>query len=155
MSIAFQSTVRWERKDAAFVDNAYSRAHVWQFDGGLEVPASASPHIVPLPMSVAENVDPEEAFVAALASCHMLFFLSVARQNGWVVDRYEDRATGEMGRNADGRTAVRRVELRPESRFSGDSLPQAEEIEQAHEEAHRLCFIANSVTTDVVVSPVC
>lgn len=150
----FEATVRWRRDDALFTDNQYSRAHTWQFDGGLSVAASASPHIVPLPMSVAENVDPEEAFIAALSSCHMLFFLALAQKRGFVVDEYCDRATGEMGPGDSGRTAITKVVLRPDCRYSGDRLPTEDDIEKMHHQAHKLCFIANSVTSDVVVEAV-
>jgi len=100
------ATIHWERGEQAFTDDKYSRAHEWRFDGGLTVPASPSPDIVPLPMSVASNVDPEEAFVASLSSCHMLFFLAIAAATGYVIDEYTDEATGHMGKNADGKTAI-------------------------------------------------
>ena len=147
---SYTATVRWERGNAAFLDNAYSRGHVWEFDGGFSVPASASPDVVPLPMSVAENVDPEEAFVASLSSCHMLFFLSIAQARGFIVDRYVDNAIGHMSKDGNGRTAVTRVVLRPDCRYSGDTLPGREEIEKMHHRAHELCFIANSVRSEVV-----
>ena len=146
----YVATIRWHRGEAPFADNAYSRGHVWEFDGGLSVPASASPDIVPLPMSVAENVDPEEAFVASLSSCHMLFFLAIAQKRGFVVDRYVDRAAGHMTKDDDGRIAVTRVVLRPDAGYSGERLPDRAEVESMHHEAHRLCFIANSVRSDVV-----
>ena len=147
----FEATVRWNRADAVFTDNRYSRAHTWEFDGGLAVQASASPHIVPLPMSVAGNVDPEEAFVAALSSCHMLFFLALAQKKGFVVDQYVDHASGELGKNDSGRSAITRVVLRPECRYSGDRQPAQDDVQKMHHQAHKLCFIANSVTSDVVV----
>jgi organic hydroperoxide reductase OsmC/OhrA len=148
------ATVRWTRRDAPFVDSRYSRAHQWQFDGGVEVPASASPHNVPLPMSVEAAVDPEEAFVAALSSCHMLWFLAIAAGRGFVVDSYRDDAVGEMGKNAEGRVAVLTVTLYPEVAFAGDRQPAADEQETMHHEAHDRCFIANSVRTDVRCEPV-
>ena len=150
----YLATVRWHRGDQAFVDEAYSRGHTWEFDGGLTVPASASPDIVPLPMSVAENVDPEEAFVASLSSCHMLFFLAIAARRGFVVDDYTDEATGTMSKNADGLDAITRVTLRPEAHYSGVSTPTREQVEKMHHRAHELCFIANSVRTEVVTDPV-
>lgn len=144
------ATVEWARHpDEPFSDNRYSRGHTWRFDGGSTVRASSSPHVVPLPLSVAEYVDPEEAFVAALSSCHMLFFLSFAARDGFIVDRYTDEAVGEMGRNADGRHAMTRVELRPRITFRGDP-PSREELEGLHHRSHEHCFIANSVTTEVV-----
>ena len=149
----YEATVRWERGDAAFVDNAYSRGHVWEFDGGLSVPASASPDIVPLPVSIAENLDPEEAFVASLSSCHMLFFLSIAQTRGFIVDRYVDNAVGHMSKDGNGRTAVTRVVLRPNCRYAGEKLPGREDVEKMHHRAHELCFIANSVTTEVRITP--
>jgi organic hydroperoxide reductase OsmC/OhrA len=146
---AYYATILWQRGSHPFVDNKYSRAHTWEFDGGLSVPASASPHIVPSPLSVPENVDPEEAFVAALSSCHMLFFLSLAAEHGIVVDRYRDQAEAQMGRNAAGRTAITRVVLRPAAVYGGESAPDRELIEALHQEAHELCFIANSVVSEV------
>ncbi len=143
------ATVRWERADQAFTDDKYSRSHVWLFDGGQLVPASASPHIVPLPYSVAENVDPEEAFVASLSSCHMLFFLSLAAKRGFVVDEYKDEALGILGKDSDGRTAMMRVLLRPNARYSGSKLPTRAQVEKLHRRSHELCFISNSVKTTV------
>src|SRR5882757_6344507 len=110
----YEATVLWQRPpDLAFTDGRYSRAHLWRFDGGAEVPASSSPQVVALPFSAAGNVDPEEAFVAALASCHMLFSLAIAAKRRFVVDRYSDRAEGVMEANAEGRVAVTRVVLNP------------------------------------------
>lgn len=146
----YSSTILWQRNGQSFADNRYSRGHVWQFDGGLEVPASSSPHVVPLPLSVAENVDPEEAFVAALSSCHMLFFLAIAAKRGFVVDRYRDEALGVMEKNADGRMAMTRVTLRPQIEFSGDRQPTRDQLERIHHQSHEQCFIANSVKTEVV-----
>ncbi len=145
----FDATIEWTRPDgAAFVDGRYSRAHVWRFDGGAEVAASSSPHSVPLPLSVAENVDPEEALVAALSSCHMLFFLSLAAKRGFIVDRYQDAARGTMARNARGRMAMAKVILNPRVEYAGSRPDRATE-EQLHRQAHDLCYIANSVTAEV------
>jgi organic hydroperoxide reductase OsmC/OhrA len=146
--------VSWERGSAVFTDNRYSRAHTWKFDGGIEVPASSSPHVVRVPLSQEAAVDPEEAFVASLSSCHMLWFLSIAAQRGFRVDRYTDDAVGVMGRNAAGKLAMTRVTLRPHVVFSGDKLPAREAIQDLHTQAHDECFIANSVTTDVCCEPV-
>ena len=146
----YTATVVWERGEAPFTDNRYSRAHRWRFDGGAEVPASASPHIVPLPKSDAAGVDPEEAFVAALSSCHMLFFLSFAAKRGLVVDRYEDEAEGVLGKDESGRLAMTRVTLRPSVRYAG-GIPEESVEETLHHQAHEACFIANSVRTEVVV----
>ena len=146
--------VLWLRGEQNFLDNRYSRRHQLRFDGGVEVPGSSSPHVVPVPMSDAAAVDPEEAFVASLASCHMLFFLSIAGKRRFRVDRYFDAATGVMGKNADGKMAVTVVTLRPEVTFSGEPIPDREEIERMHHEAHDACFIANSVKSEVRCEPV-
>jgi organic hydroperoxide reductase OsmC/OhrA len=146
------ATVSWDRFDAAFTDNRYSRAHRWMFDGGATIPASSSPHVVPVPLSDPLGVDPEEAFVAALSSCHMLWFLSIAAKRGFIVDHYEDQAVGTMARNDAGRLAMTRVVLRPDVAFSGDRLPGAADLRAMHDEAHHECYIANSVRTEVVVA---
>lgn len=145
------ATISWSRFDAAFTDNRYSRAHRWMFDGGATIPASSSPHVVPVPLSDPMGVDPEEAFVASLSSCHMLWFLSIAAGRGFVVDRYEDHAVGTMARDAAGRLAMTRVALRPEVAFGGARVPSEDEVASMHDEAHHACFIANSVKTEVVI----
>ena len=150
----YVATIHWERGAQAFTDNKYSRAHEWRFDGGMTVAASASPDIVPLPMSVAENVDPEEAFVASLSSCHMLFFLDIAAGAGIVIDDYTDEATGKLAKNADGQMAMTKVVLRPAASYSGDKIPDRAKVEKMHHRAHDLCFIANSVKTKVVTEVV-
>lgn len=150
----FKMVVEWNRDGAAFIDNRYSRGHRWLFDGGVEVTASSSPHVVPLPLSVAEAVDPEEAFVASLSSCHMLWFLSIAAKRGLVVDRYRDEATGVMGKDASGKMAMTCVTLYPETHFGGDIRPTADEVMAIHHEAHEQCFIARSVKTEVRCEPV-
>lgn len=147
----YVATIHWERGKQAFADEKYSRAHEWRFDGGAIVPASASPDIVPLPMSVAENVDPEEAFVASLSSCHMLFFLHIAAGSGFVIDEYTDEAVGHMDKNADGQIVMTKVVLRPKASYSGDKIPDQAKVEKMHHRAHELCFIANSVRTEVVM----
>jgi len=147
------ATVVWTRRGATFTDQRYSRGHRWLFDGGVEVPASASPHVVPPPASVAAAVDPEEAFVASLSSCHMLWFLHVAARRGYTVDRYRDEAVGLLGKDASGGLAMTRVTLRPEVAFGGESLPTPGEIDAMHHEAHGACFIARSVRTEVRVEP--
>lgn len=151
MSAEHTVTVAWDRFDAAFTDNRYSRAHRWMFDGGATVSASASPHIVPVPLSDPLGVDPEEAFVASLSSCHMLWFLSIAAGRGFVVDRYEDHAVGTLAPDEAGRLAMTRVVLRPVVAFSGARLPDASETRAMHDEAHHACFLANSVKTVVSV----
>ena len=147
------ATVEWSREGATFTDNRYSRGHNWTFDGGVEVPASSSPHVVPLPLSVAAAVDPEEAFVASLSSCHMLSFLYVAAKRGFVVDSYRDEAVGLMSKNDQGRTWVSLVTLRPDIAFSGSKQPARFDLDAMHHEAHEMCFIANSVKTDVRCEP--
>lgn len=147
------ATVIWKRGAEKFTDNRYSRAHRWKFDGGIEVPASASPSIVPLPLSTAEAVDPEEAYVASLSSCHMLWFLSIAAKRGFVVDSYEDTPEGVMEKNAAGQLAMTRVTLRPMTAFSGGSIPNEEMLRALHESAHHECFLANSVKTEIRIDP--
>ena len=147
----YTATVLWTRRETEkYVDNRYSRAHEWRFDGGTTVPASSSPNVVPVPMSNPAGVDPEEAFVAALSSCHMLFFLFHAAKRGFVVDRYEDEAIGSMGKNAAGAQAMVEVVLRPRVVWSGKQ-PSVEELHALHEQSHHDCYIANSVTANVKV----
>lgn len=147
--------IAWSRgAEETYLDNKYSRAHHWKFDGGAVIQASSSPDVVPLPFSVEANVDPEEAFVASLSSCHMLFFLSIAAAKGFVVDRYTDNAVGTMGRNSAGNIAMTKVTLRPEVLFSGTKLPTTEQLERMHHASHEQCFIANSVNTEVITEPV-
>jgi organic hydroperoxide reductase OsmC/OhrA len=150
---AHTATISWRRDGAQFTDNRYSRSHVWHFDGGAEVRASASPAIVPLPLSDPQRVDPEEAFVASLSSCHMLWFLSIAAQQGYCVDAYDDEAAGRMGPDADGRLAMLEVTLRPSVRFSGAAQPDAAQLDALHHEAHEQCFIARSVRATVRIAP--
>ena len=150
----YTAEITWLRGEQDFLGNRYSRRHVLRFDGGIEVPGSSSPHVVPLPMSDAAAVDPEEAFVASLSSCHMLWFLSIAAKHEFCVDRYIDSAAGVMGKNAEGQMAMLTVTLSPQVPFSGDSVPSREQIEQLHHKAHAACFIANSVKTQVLCEPV-
>ncbi len=147
----YTATIRWSRDGAAgFAKGQYSRAHEWAFDGGHVMPASASPHIVPAPWSDLAGVDPEEAFVASLSSCHMLFFLDFARRAGFVVDSYTDEAEGVLAKRDDGRMWMSRVILRPRIDWAGDA-PDDAALADLHHKAHDACFIANSVTTEVVV----
>lgn len=149
---SFGAEVIWTRKEGeTFTDHRYSRGHIWRFDGGVEVPASSSPHVVPVPYSVEENVDPEEAFVATLSSCHMLFFLHFASDAGLVIDHYTDAATGEM-KTVDGKTMITKVTLRPKVTYGG-MVPDPKLLDDLHHRAHDACFIANSVKTDVIVDP--
>lgn len=149
----YKAVVVWSRAGAKFTDNRYSRGHRWLFDDGVEVPASSSPHVVPSPMSVVAAVDPEEAFVASLSSCHMLWFLSICAQRGFVVDSYRDEAVGVMAKDSSGRLAITTVTLRPGACFGGDRRPTVEEVAAMHHEAHEECFLARSVKTDVRCEP--
>jgi organic hydroperoxide reductase OsmC/OhrA len=151
MAHQYRATVTWKRDGSAFTDQRYSRGHSWSFDGGIVVPASSSPLSVRLPYSVAEAVDPEEAFVAALASCHMLTFLYVAAKQGFVVDEYADNAVGEMSKNERGRMWVSKVILAPAITFTGEKRPSPEQLDELHHLAHEECYIANSVKSEVVV----
>jgi len=151
MAHEYRATVQWRRGDAKFTDQRYSRGHSWAFDGGITVPASSSPLSVRLPYSVAEAVDPEEAFVAAVASCHMLTFLYVAAKQGFVVDDYADEAVGVMTKNEHGRMWISRVTLAPAIRFSGEKRPTSQQLDELHHLAHEECYIANSVKSEIVV----
>ena len=144
----------WLRDGQDFLDNRYSRKHLLRFDGGLEVPGSSSPHVVAVPMSDASALDPEEAFIASLSSCHMLWFLALAVKGKFRVDRYFDAASGVMEKNAAGKMAMSVVTLKPEVHFSGDAQPTREQIERLHHRAHEECFIANSVTSEIRIEPV-
>lgn len=144
--------IEWSRDQAVFTDNRYLLRHRWVFDGGAEIKASSSPHIVPVPMSDAAAVDPEEAFVASLSSCHMLWFLSLAAKRGLRVNRYQDRAVGTLGSNGAGKLVMLRVSLRPEISWDGPA-PAESIVAELHHEAHAECFLANSVRTVVVLEP--
>ena len=150
----YTATIAWQRDGQAFSDRRYRRQHQWRFDGGAVVAGSSSPQVVPLPMSDASAVDPEEAFVASLSSCHLLWFLDLACRAGWVVDTYQDAASGVLAKNADGLLAMIEVTLRPAVRFAGDQQPDAAEITRLHHAAHAACFIANSVRSTVRCEPV-
>lgn len=150
----YTAQVLWLRGEQDFLNNRYSRRHVLRFDGGVEVAGSSSPHIVPLPMSEVAAVDPEETFVSSLSSCHMLWFLSIAAQHAFCVDRYFDAAIGTMEKNFEGKMAMSVVTLKPEVRFSGDRAPTREQIDNLHHEAHKACFIANSVKTEIRCEPI-
>lgn len=145
------ATISWRRTSPDFLKGAYSREHTWTFDGGLVVPASPSPSVVREPYSNPANIDPEEAFVAALSSCHMLSFLYVASRHGFQVDSYHDDAKGFMTKNDKGVPWVSSVVLRPRITYSGDKLPSVSEVKELHHLAHEQCYIANSVKTEVTV----
>ena len=147
----YTATIRWTRDPSTdFSKGQYSRAHKWEFDGGVTVAASPSPHVVPQPWSDLHAVDPEEAFVASLSSCHMLFFIDFARRDGFVVDEYVDQAEGVLEKRADAKMAMTKVTLRPRVTWGGNA-PDEAAIADLHHRAHEACFIANSVTTDVRV----
>jgi organic hydroperoxide reductase OsmC/OhrA len=149
----YTAIIRWTRdRSTDFANGQYSRAHEWAFDGAV-VPASPSPHVVPAPWSDQAGVDPEEAFVASLSSCHMLFFVDFARRAGFVVDSYVDEAEGVLEKRADGKMWMSRVTMHPRVEFSGEKRPGDAEIADLHHRAHEACFIANSVTTEVVIQP--
>ena len=148
---AYTATLTWLRGDEPFSDGKYSRAHEIAFDGGVTMPASSSPHVVRVPLSREDAVDPEEMFVASLASCHMLFFLDFARRGGFVVDAYVDGAEGVMGKDDRGRMAMTQVKLNPQVAWSGKA-PTLEEIRELHHKAHEACFIANSFRGDVAIA---
>lgn len=150
----YYAKIVWTCGEADFKKGKYSRSHTWIFDGGVEVVASSSPHIVPVPFSNPAAIDPEEAFVASLSSCHMLWFLSIAAQNGFSIESYIDEPVGIMGRNEEGKVAMLSVTLRPHVLFSDKHIPSPQMIESLHEKAHSECFIASSVKTSVVCTPI-
>ncbi|MEW6735282.1 MAG: OsmC family protein [Acidobacteriota bacterium] len=148
----YYANIVWQKKlGEDFVNNKYSRVHIWEFDGGVQVSASSSPHIVPLPYSDELSVDPEEAFVASLSSCHMLWFLALAAKNKHEVVSYRDHAKGIMKKNQEGKLAITLITLRPVVEFEGDNVPSTERLRELHHEAHEKCFIANSIKTEVVI----
>lgn len=145
--------VEWERGEGVFTDHRYSRRHRWRFDGGLEVPGSSSPDVVRVPYSDPAAVDPEEAFVAALSSCHMLWFLDLAARAGYVVDAYADEAAGFLTRREDGKSWLSRVELSPRVRFGAGKVPTDDDVQRLHHLAHEECFLANAYKGELVVRP--
>lgn len=149
----YAAEILWSRGDQDFLGNQYSRRHTLRFDAGIDVPGSSSPHVVPIPYSDTSAIDPEEMFVASLASCHMLWFLSIAAKRKFVVDRYTDSAVGVMDKNSQGVMAMTLVTLRPHVAFSGANLPSREELDHMHRLAHQQCFIANSVNSEVRCEP--
>ena len=147
----YSAKISWKNDSPdSFTKNRYSRAHTWVFDGGIEVPASSSPHAVRLPFSVEEAVDPEEALVASAASCHMLTFLWVAAKKGFLIESYEDNAVGEMTTTSDGKQWISKITLDPQIVW-GDKTPTAQELKELHHAAHEQCYIANSIKSEVVV----
>ena len=154
MNNQYFAKIAWSGDDTNFIAGKYSRAHIWSFDGGIEVKASSSPHVVPLPFSVENAVDPEEAFIASLSSCHMLWFLSIAAKKGFSVKSYQDESYGVMGKNTEGKVAMLSITLRPKVEFLGSNIPTSEAIHSMHELAHSECFIASSVKTEISCKPI-
>ena len=144
--------VFWNKlPEESFIDNKYSRLHRWTFDGEIELKASSSPQVVPIPMSDASAIDPEEAFITSISSCHMLWFLSLAASQKYIVELYSDEAEGIMNLNLQGEMAMTIVTLKPKIKFSGNNIPNFEEINDLHDKAHKKCFIANSVKTEIKI----
>jgi organic hydroperoxide reductase OsmC/OhrA len=154
MAHEYRATIAWRREGESgeFSKGRYSRGHEWSFDGGVTLAASSSPLVVPPPFSREDAIDPEEAFVASLSSCHMLTFLDLARRAGFVIDSYNDEAVGRMERIAPQRMAIAKVTLRPKITFGG-GVPDKAQLDDLHHQAHELCFIANSVKTEITVEP--
>ncbi len=148
-----RAVILWQRASADFLNGRYSREHTWSFDGGLAIPASPSPLVVPAPFSNPASVDPEEAFVASVSSCHMLTFLYLASRDGFVVDRYQDEAVGVMTKNEKGVPWISSITLNPGIAWSGKKLPTPQDQQRLHHLAHEQCFIANSIKTEVIVAP--
>lgn len=148
------AVIEWQRGDQPFSDNKYSRAHNWTFDGGAVVRGSSTPSaMIPPPLSDETAVDPEEALVAAVSSCHMMFFLAYARKDGFVVDGYRDAAEGTLGKDERGKMSITDIVLRPAVNWSGDKVPDATQILDLHHRAHEACYIGNSVRSTVTVEP--
>lgn len=145
-----QAEVLWVRDGESFTDGKYSRVHVWRFDGGVEISVSASPSVVPSPYSSEECLDPEEAFIASISSCHMLFFLSIAAKKGYVVNSYKDSAIGTLAMN-NNKYSITNVKLRPVIIFEGNCQPDRKAISEIHNESHDKCFIANSIKTHIEI----
>ena len=152
MSHKYEARVTWSRQNTeTFTDNRYSRVHEWSFDGGITLRASSSPSVVPLPLSAADAVDPEEALVASASSCHMLYFLFFSAKKGFVIDRYEDEAFGVLEKNEAGKMFMSKITLRPRVTFSGDKTPSGDELNALHHSAHEECFIATSLKSEMVI----
>jgi organic hydroperoxide reductase OsmC/OhrA len=148
----YTASIFWKKKETeSFTDNKYSRGHTWVFDGGVQLPASASPQVVPLPMSDESAVDPEEAFVAAISSCHMLFFLTIAASSNYIIETYDDQAEGIMSKNEHGQMVMGDIILKPKIVFSGTTIPSAEQIAELHNSAHHKCYLANSIKSTIKI----
>jgi organic hydroperoxide reductase OsmC/OhrA len=150
--MSYNVKISWQKKpDEHFLDNKYSRAHTWSFDGGIKLNASSSHQVVPVPFSDESAIDPEEAFIASVSSCHMLWFLSIAVNEKFIVESYEDNAEGELEKNEEGKLAMTRVILKPKIKFGNEITPSPEQIDELHHLAHEKCFIANSVKTKITI----
>jgi organic hydroperoxide reductase OsmC/OhrA len=149
-----RATIHWHGTSPDFLRGKYSREHTWSFDGGVSVPASSAPSVVPVPYSNPAAVDPEEAFVASISSCHMLSFLYITSKQGFEIESYADEAIGHMAKNEKGVPWVANVFLNPKIAFGGERVPSAQELEHLHHLAHEQCFIANSIKTEVKVNVV-
>ncbi len=148
----YTAKITWKSDSPnTFTKNRYTRGHTWEFDGGVTVPASSSSHAVRVPFSVEAAVDPEEALVAAASSCHMLSFLWVAAKAGFNVESYEDNAVGEMATTPDGKQWISTITLDPQIAWTGDKVPTADELAAMHHEAHEICYIANSIKSEIVI----
>lgn len=143
-----KATIAWKRKSKDFTFDSYNRDHEWRFNDTVEVPASSAPQFQGTP----ERVDPEQTFVAAVSACHMLTFLSLAAKQRFVVDEYTDEPTGYLEKNEENKLAMVRVELRPKVHFGPDGSPSGEQLAKLHDQAHRYCFIANSVKTQITIA---
>jgi organic hydroperoxide reductase OsmC/OhrA len=151
MAHIYKARIRWERGDQDFASGRYSRLHAWHFDEGVSVRASSSPLSVRLPYSAADAVDPEEALIAATSSCHMLFFLSFAQKAGFLIESYEDEASGLMEKDARGKQSITKIALRPRIAFVGAKRPSEAELAELHHRSHEECYIANSIRAEVTV----
>jgi len=151
MNHHYRARISWRNDGTDFASGKYSRLHSWEFDQGITVRASSSPSSVRLPYSAADAVDPEEALVAATSSCHMLFFLSFAQKAGFVIDAYEDEASGVMEKDARGKISITSITLRPRIMFGGHRRPNADELAELHHRSHENCYIANSIRAEVHV----
>ncbi|MBD1558222.1 OsmC family peroxiredoxin [Vibrio sp. S9_S30] len=144
--------IRWQKpNNQTFTDSQFCRVHTWEFDGGICVQASSSPLVIPPPLSEESAVDPEEAYVATLSSCHMMAFLAIAAKRSYVVEHYEDKAFGTLSEGVNGKQWISNVSLNPDVTFSGDKIPSAEQIQKLHAVAHKNCFIANSVKSKIEI----
>src|SRR5580700_11289267 len=140
-----KAIITWNRASPEFLQGKYSREHTWTFDGGATIPASPSPSVVPAPYSNPAHIDPEEAFVASVSSCHMLVFLFLASRQGFQMDSYRDEAVGTLSKNERGLPWISAIALRPEIVYSGDKMPTLADEDRLHHQAHEQCYISNSI----------